>query len=455
MSAFLKTVCATMAAAMMLCPISVHAQRRAPQFVIETARTKMPLDSLLQAPARNFRKIKALWLNPASGDFETAGEEFEKAIGRTEGAEDKAAIHLLLAEAERGIRLRKAMGKMRQEKEIEAKRISPAVMQELFGDTEKDGSELSGHPLLLALLSDFASLPEKTEAPHLRDDMIAYLNAFLAEARPEDLPDEVRAAIVEKYVESRWRPLESCPPEKAVSIYRHLGMEAELERTLAKNAEEVKEMKELIRYMRMAEKAGMKTRAVAFADELLARLAGMPEADAEQCIYDMADDCARLAPEAALAKLRKYTEKFPRVYVSLYKASCLVGKHGDAEQRCREWLLPWLEKLQADRNPNTRRLMMTNISMVLHEFEMSGDFDGAIYVADFILSMEDQKGGRSYWNAMYRKGRCQWKAGRLDDAKATFENCLGNEELDADIRYSITKELERISNQMNKGERDE
>ena len=247
MSAFLKTACAVMAAAMQLCPPSLHAQRRAPQFVVETARSKMPLDSLLQAPARNFRKIKALWLNPAGGDFETAREEFEKAVGRTEGAEDTAAIHLLLAEAERGMRLRRAMGKMRQEKEIEAKRISPAIMQELFGDTGKDGSELSGRPLLLALLSDFAGLPEKTEAPLLRDDMTAYLNALLMEARPEDLPDEVRAAIVEKYVESRWRPLESCPPEKAVSIYRNLGMEAELERTLAKNADDVKEMKALIR----------------------------------------------------------------------------------------------------------------------------------------------------------------------------------------------------------------
>lgn len=454
MSAFLKTVCATMAAAMMLCPISVHAQRRAPQFVIETARTKMPLDSLLQAPARNFRKIKALWLNPASGDFETAGEEFEKAIGRTEGAEDKAALHLLLAEAERGMRIRRAMGKMRREKETEAKRISPAVMQELFGDTGKDGSELSGRPLLLALLSDFASLPEKTEAPRLRDDMTAYLNAFLAEARPEDLPDEVRDAIVEKYVESRWRPLESCAPEKAVSIYRKLGMAAELERTLAKNADDVKEMKDLIRYMRMAATAGMKSRAVAFADELLARLDGMPGTDAEQYIYDTADAYASLDPETAPAKLGGYTEKFPRVYVSLYKASCLAGKHGDAEQRCREWLLPWLEKLKSDRNPNTHRLMMSNIGMVLHELEMSGDFDGAVYVAEFIMSMEEQKGSRGYWNAMYRKGRCQRKAGRLEDAKATFEKCLGNEELDANIQYSITKELERISNQ-NKGERDE
>lgn len=455
MSIFVKTACAAMTAAMLLCPSSLHAQRRAPQFVVETARSKMPLDSLLQAPARNFRKIKALWLNPANGDFETARVEFEKAVGRTEGVEDMAAIHLLLAEAERGMRIRKAMGKMKQEKETEAKRISPAVMKELFGDTAQDKSDLSGHPLLLALLSDFASLPEKTEAPRLRDDMMAYLNAFLAEARPGDLPEEVRAAVVEKYVKSRWSPLESCPPEKTVAIYRNLGMEAELERTLAKNAEEVKEMKDLIRYMRMAEKAGMQTRAVAFADELLARLAGMPETVAEQCIYDTADDCARLAPEAALAKLRGYTEKFPRVYVSLYKASCLTGKPGDAEQRCREWLLPWLEKLKADRNPNTHRLMMSNIGMVLHDFEMSGDFDGAIYVADFILSMEEQKGGRSYWNAMYRKGRCQRKAGRLEDAKATFENCLGNEELDADIRYSITKELERISNQKNKGEQDE
>lgn len=455
MSAFLKTACAVMAAAMQLCPPSLHAQRRAPQFVVETARSKMPLDSLLQAPARNFRKIKALWLNPAGGDFETAREEFEKAVGRTEGAEDTAAIHLLLAEAERGMRLRRAMGKMRQEKEIEAKRISPAIMQELFGDTGKDGSELSGRPLLLALLSDFAGLPEKTEAPLLRDDMTAYLNALLMEARPEDLPDEVRAAIVEKYVESRWRPLESCPPEKAVSIYRNLGMEAELERTLAKNADDVKEMKALIRYMRMAATAGMKTRAVAFADELLARLDGMPGTDAEQYIYDTADAYASLDPEAALAKLRGYKEKFPRVYVSLYKASCLAGQPGDAERRCREWLLPWLEKLKSDRNPNTRRLTMTNINMVLHELDMSGDFDGAIYVADFILSMEDQKGSRSYWNAMYRKGRCQRKAGRLEDAMATFEKCLGNEELDSGIQYSITKELERISNQKNKGERDE
>ena len=207
--------------------------------------------------------------------------------------------------------------------------------------------------------------------------------------------------------------------------------------------------------MRMAATAGMKTRAVAFADELLARLDGMPGTDAEQYIYDTADAYASLDPEAALAKLRGYKEKFPRVYVSLYKASCLAGQPGDAERRCREWLLPWLEKLKSDRNPNTRRLTMTNINMVLHELDMSGDFDGAIYVADFILSMEDQKGSRSYWNAMYRKGRCQRKAGRLEDAMATFEKCLGNEELDSGIQYSITKELERISNQKNKGERDE
>ena len=434
------------------------------------------IQQLLANPIRNYRRFGSRNLR-FNDSLPAIQAKLEEALGKTEDPEAVAALQWLLAKADEyrfadqkrdaflNIRDRRIPFKRNGER---PSREEIAKISKEAGESVDDSPRFARLPAMIAALN---KLPEKELSFMLRRDMVNSINSILEKAKPGKLPEEMRKVIVDEYVNAAYDPLASFNnADKTVAVYRNLQLDAELKKLCETPPKDIEKPEVLLRRIQLSEAAGMEEQAIAFADELFARLGAMDTMQADRWIYELAEDYARLRPEVALEKFKEMAKVHSRVYISLYRASRRIDQFGDEMRRCREWLLPCLElqkpiiekekayraKNKDNNNPISPEryfygLIFQEVDrenrLAFREPAHHNESDATLFVADYILSRPGMEKDPYYGYILYRKGICLKRIGRLDEARKAFQASLDCESTEPRLKDTVNNELKRLEQQ--------
>ncbi len=431
------------------------------------------IQQLLANPLRNYKRFNSNYFRGNDGQTEAVQAKLEGTLKKTEDPEAVAVLQFLLAKAEE---VRFVSQKRRNFMDIRDRRMpfnrngerpsreEVAKISKEARDSVDDSPRFARLPALITAMN---KLPEKDLSSMLRRDMQRSINTMLEQVKPGQLSEKARKIIVKEYINADNDPLALFNADKVATIYKNLQIEEELKRLCETSPKEIEKPEVLLRRIQLSEAAGMEEQAIAFADELFARLGSMDAMQADRWIYELAEDYARLKPAVALEKFKELAKKHSRVYISLYRASRRIDQFGDEMRRCREWLLPCLElqkpniereKAYREKNKNNNNkhsvesyfygLIFQEVDrenrLAFREPAHHNESDATLFVADYILSQPGMEKDRYYGYILYRKGVCLRRIGKLDEAKKAFQACLDCDVTEPSLKDTVNNELRRL-----------
>ena len=249
--------------------VTVFAQSRLPQEMLQYAQKKKPLKILLADPGKNMLKIKAYYLYPGVENVSETFEKIESSLQDHREHENVTALHILLTEA---CRTKKINRHMPSRHAAGMGRLPDDVLDAILG-VKNEGLEKKYDifRFLPNLIEDFQQIPRKNEKGIIYIELVRLVNNLLADSTSRSLPEDLKLQVVEKYIHSIGTPIRTCQPKQAVLIYRNLGVESELENLCARTPKEISDLDELERIMKFAVECRRGNEAIGFADELLSR----------------------------------------------------------------------------------------------------------------------------------------------------------------------------------------
>ncbi len=421
---------------------------RQSEYDIWEERNSSTIDLLLAAPAENFEKVKRLYLAPAKlrsgysiddssmvllNSVYTLKEELRE---HEDSLEDTVALHLLIAEALMSC-------------SMNARNTSVLVNQKFKG---RDwGTELRG--ILGTLIEDYGKMADDGPGhDRLRKGLAETVNGILADPCARSLGEELRKAVIGKYVRDASSPLASLKPVKAIGILRNLKDEDGIDAMLAGAPGG---LDGLLEKMEMACAAERPEAAIGAADAIL-EMRDSPEGQAAFGKYlgRVAQVYIMYRPEEAEGKFLEDSKDNMDVLVPLYIAA--LGKAGPEEAgnlRTR-WLQPFMARMRAgwSREREDGGIFRTNreytlfgsLNALAAQLSLRNDCQGALFVADYIMGIGRLAADRRFFNLLRFVDKCNKALGRPGDTEKTLRKCLENNDLNADARERIDKWLKAL-----------
>ena len=418
------------------------AQTRASMNKIQGLRIQNKLSILLEKPSENLSKIRGLYIRP---DFDGIGlvtGVLEEALDTCHDAEDKTALHLLLAATAKANKISKHMpprhGGKNDKLQLSVEKLEQIITGDM-GKTEDDG----GVDLLHKLIMDFKALPEAPRNKRIRGYLIKAINTCLLELRSEDIPCEIKTIIINDYLKSKTNPLDLCDAAKIATIYETLGIKRDLISLFNKYSQDTEDIKKLSKAMKIAAGADWEARALEIANELLEKIDMSSEYD--MILSNILDVYVQFHPDTAVQKFRDIRDEKPLMALKLYKASCAIDQFGDKEKRYKEWLDFRIMKKANHSNSNFHDVLeyLDTIYSIAHQLEAEGDLGAAVFMAESIVKKHEDVKEKAYWNIVYLLGRCYMQTGRLDEGTKLLKKCIEARILGKDILQSIEEKINK------------
>ena len=401
-------------------PLKGIAAGRAPDERIDSLREESSLVKLLESPASNCNRVCSLFMTSGNPNLEEDVAEVKHRLEKEGvGAEDAAALAVMYARGERALRM--AMARQMRDS---------SLLQEL------------PQTLLPTLVKAYSGLPEAYDG-RLLNELNREITRLLTE-RGADAPDDsICKLVVEKYIDSKRKPLDGLAAARVVGIYRRLGLKGRLAKEFAVQPKEIKDDKALFRTMQLADASEGEFSAVPYAEELISRNGKSVDVVIVAC----ANVIAREAPARALEFLPSYAEKRSGLYIELHTAAKLLKKDGTDGKGSYEWLGKYVAKTEGhidEKDGRTQRLSSYRWAIIM--LEQRHDYDAVLFLCkEMDKSADDSdKACNDYWPIVMSRGKALRQLGMKKEAIAVYAQARDYEFLAERMRNQARRAIAEL-----------
>jgi len=398
---------------------------RARDYILDQEKEKLKLDELLLEPAKNFQKIKSVFLHPKSKDISHTLAMLEKK-GNSEklSHEDADALHVLQAETIHASLISLALEHRKQANEATDNSRKPSGEKTWAGISNEAYDRI--YSLLPQLVFDYLNFPEKSTYPYLRIKIAMSINGILQRNFSKSLPEKTRCLIVEKYLEAPEDPLAKCPPTDVILIHRKLLCMERLEKKCILALGDSTPLERLFFYLKVANIAMMDSTAMKLAESMHERIRNNNALyEKEKYICYIIRVYSRIKPENAMEIFKKESLEFPLAKYELYRVAKITKQYPTIDECRSKWLYPCLDGLISEYTfkkygEEMKDILLREHKRIIFELKKENDCETALCVLDRVYKLPIQLEHFEDRLLMVLKIECYKQLGQTKEMEETF-----------------------------------